>query len=80
MTISEAFAKRFISLLNEKKLTLYKFSKISCIPRSTLNNILLGNTKSPTLALIYQVADGFDMTPLEFLSDPIFESQNIEFM
>ena len=80
MTISDAFAKRFTNLLKEKNLTLYKFAKISCIPRSTLNNILLGNTKSPTLALIYQVADGFGMSYLEFLSDPIFDSKNIEFM
>lgn len=80
MTLGEAFAKRFANLLNEKNISLYKFAKDSCIPRSTLNNILLGNTKSPTLALVYQVADGFNMSYLEFLDDPIFASANVEYM
>lgn len=80
MTLGEAFAKRFTNLLNKKKISLYKFAKDSCIPRSTLNNILVGNTKSPTLALVYQVADGFNMSYLEFLDDPIFNSENLEFI
>lgn len=80
MTLGEAFAKRFTNLLNEKNISLYKFAKDSCIPRSTLNNILVGNTKSPTLALVYQVADGFNMSYLEFLDDPIFNSENLEFI
>lgn len=45
MTLGEAFAKRFTNLLNEKNISLYKFAKDSCIPRITLNNILVGNTK-----------------------------------
>ena len=80
MTVGEAFTKRFITLLNERNISLYKFSKDSCIPRSTLNNILLGNTKSPTLALVYQVVDGFNMSYLEFLDDPIFANINIEYI
>ncbi len=80
MTLGEAFTKRFMNLLCERKISLYKFAKDSCIPRSTLNNILLGNTKSPTLALVYQVADGFNMSYLEFLDDPIFNSENLDYM
>ena len=72
--------KGFGGLLKEKNISLYKFAKENCISRSTLNNILVGNTKSPTLALVYQVADGFNMSYLEFLDDPIFASTNVEYM
>ncbi len=80
MNLGEAFSIRFNKLLKKNKISLYKFAKESCIARSTLTNILRGETKSPTLALIYQVADGFNMTILEFLNDPIFDKDNLEYL
>lgn len=52
MTISDAVMKRLNELLAEKNLSLYKFSKLSCIPLSTFKNLLNGHTKSPTLNFI----------------------------
>lgn len=72
MTLGEAFTIRLKSLLMEKGITLYKFAKDNCISRSTILNIFDGKTKSPTLALIYQVSLAFDMTPIEFISHPAF--------
>ena len=39
-----------------------------------------GNTKCPTLAIIYQVADGFQMTPIEFLDNNVFKREDLEYM
>lgn len=80
MVISEAVSKRINELLSEKGWSLYKLSKESCVPPSTLKNIYNGHTKSPTLAVIYQIADAFGMTPIEFLNHPIFDKDNIEYM
>lgn len=80
MTLGEAFSIRLRELLKERNLSLYKFLKDSCIPRSTIVNIEKGNTKSPTLAIIYQVAYGFGMSCLEFLDHPVFKRDDIEFM
>ena len=80
MKLGEAFSIRIKELLKERNITLHKFLKDSCITRSTIVNIMLGNTKSPTLALVYQVADGFNMTPLEFLDHPVFKRSDLEYL
>ncbi len=79
MTLGEAFTIRFKYILGRKGLTIHKFVKNNCIPRSTLVNVLKGNTKNPSLALVYQVAMGFEMTILEFLNDPIFCRVDLEY-
>ena len=80
MTLGKAFSIRFNELLYKDGRTEYKFLKDNCIPRSTITNILNGKTKSPTLAIIYQVAYAFNITPIEFLTHPAFTCDNIEFM
>ncbi len=80
MKLGEAFSIRIKELLKERNISLHKFLKDSCIARSTIVNIMLGNTKSPTLALVYQVADGFNMTPLEFLDHPVFKRSDLEYL
>ena len=80
MTLGEAFTIRLTELLKERNISLHKFLKDNCIARSTIVNIMKGNTKCPTLAIIYQVADGFKMTPIEFLSDNVFQREDLEYM
>lgn len=80
MTLGAAFTIRLRELLNERHISLYKFLKDSCIARSTIVNIEKGNTKSPTLAIIYQVASGLEMTPIEFLDDPVFKRDDLEYL
>lgn len=80
MTLGEAFTIRLTELLQERNISLHKFLKDSCIARSTIVNIMKGNTKCPTLAIIYQVADGFDMSPLEFLDNEVFKREDLEYM
>ena len=80
MTLGEAFTIRLNELLKERKLSLHKFVKDNCIARSTIVNIQKGNTKCPTLAIIYQVSYALEMTPIEFLNHPIFQQEDIEYM
>ena len=80
MTTGQAFSIRLRNLLEERGISLHKFLKDNCIARSTIVNIERGNTKSPTLAIIYQVATGFGMDILEFFNDPIFKSKELEFL
>lgn len=78
MTIGEAVAKRIDDLLFEKGWSLYKLSKISCIPLSTLKNLYTFHTKSPTLAVVFKIAETFDMSAIDFLNCPLFNSENLE--
>lgn len=78
MKLSEAFKIRLESILEERGETVYHFCKENGIGRSTIVNLMNGGTKSPTLSTIYQVSDALEISPIEFLSDPIFSKENIE--
>jgi len=80
MTLGEAFTKRLNDLLVERNISLHKFVKENCIARSTIVNIQKGYTKSPTLAIIFQVADGFGMTAIEFLDHPYFKQDELDYL
>jgi len=79
MTLGEAFSIRLQQYLAERKMTLYKFVKDCCISKSTITNLMLGNSKSPTLKTIYQVARGLEISPLEFLDCDLFDNEELIF-
>lgn len=79
MTLGEAFTIRLKELLKQHNLTLHKFLTTNCIARSTIVNIMKGNTRCPTLAVVYQVADGFNMSVIEFLDCPEFKRDDLEY-
>ena len=78
MTLGEAVVKRIDELLFEKGWSLYKLSKDACLPLSTLKNLYRNHTKSPTLALIYKIANAFNLTPIQFLDSSILQNENID--
>ncbi len=80
MTMAQAVMHRIRALLKEREISLHKFLKDNCIPRSTITNLERGHTKSPTISIVFQVANGFGMTHLEFLDDPIFFNDELEFI
>ena len=80
MTLGAVFSIRLDELLKKENIKLNQFLVKNCIARSTIVNLQLGNTKSPTLATIYQVAYGFGMTPIEFLDHEVFKREDIEYM
>lgn len=73
MTYAEAIARRLTEICREKHITLNKLATLSGLRQSTLNNIVKGNTKSPTLRTLHCIAVGLDMTVSEFLN---FEAMN----
>ena len=55
-------------LLDERNWTLYRLSKESNIPYSSLNSLFLKNNQ-PTVSTLEKVCDGFHITLSEFFSD-----------
>lgn len=78
MTTNEAVAKRISKLLREKKMTQYKLEQKSGVYHGSMNRITRGQNFTVTLATLYKLARGFDMTLLEFLDDDIFRSEELE--
>lgn len=78
MKINQAFKIRLTEYLSERNSSIFKFSKESGIGRSTIINLFEGNSKSPTLATLYQVCDALDISIYDFLDCELFARENID--
>ena len=78
MTICDAVAKRIVYLLKVKNMTQYRLEVNSGIQHGSMQCIMNGRNKSVKLGTIMLIAEGFNMTLIEFLDDEIFTSEEIE--
>ena len=69
---------RLCLFMEKDKLTQYKLANLSGLPFTTVKSIMQRRTKNITLKTIIMLADGLDITPCEFLNDPIFLAQNLD--
>ena len=72
MRIGEAVAWRIEELCNEKEITLNKLGTISGVTQSTLNNIISGVSKNPTISTIKKICDGLNISIVQFFDTPAF--------
>ena len=78
MTVNDAVAKRIIGLLADKNMTQYRLEQLSGIQHGHMQWIMSGKSKTVTLSTIIMIANGFDMTLIDFLNDEIFLSEELE--
>ena len=76
-TINDVVVERICKLLGEKNLTQYKLSQLSGIPFPTIKSIMQRRTKGITLKTIIMLADGFGITPSQFIDDNLFLAENL---
>ncbi len=79
MTLCEATAIRIEKLLKERNMKLYHLEKNSGILHGTMACIMRRKNKDITLGKIMMIAKGFEMSFIEFLDDPIFHSEELEY-
>ena len=72
MTTNQALAHRIQALLKEKQMTQYRLGMNSGVPHQTITNILKNAVTDNMFSTVIQIANGFDMTLVQFLNDPIF--------
>lgn len=73
MELSQAVKQRILKLADERKITLHKLSLDSGISYSTLNSFMNGKCKSPNLATILHICEGFGIELNEFFTDKVFK-------
>lgn len=78
LTYNEAVSLRITKLCNEKHITINKLATLSGITQSTLDNIIKGNSKNPSIKTLHRIANGLNMTISEFLdfaeiNDAVFD-------
>ena len=78
MNTNDVVAKRILQLLNERHLSQYKLEQKSCVYHGAMNRILTSKNNGITLATVYKIARGFNMTIDEFFDDDIFRSEDID--
>ena len=74
MNISEATRVRIVELCQERNITINKLATLSGITQSTLNNIIKGNSKTPTLQTVVYLCQGFNIEISDFFNSNIFEN------
>ena len=77
MTLSLALATRINELIKKKKITQYRLSMNSGVPASYISEIRHCKNKTTALYIVYDIAQGFDMTLQEFFDSPLFSYENI---
>lgn len=63
-------ANRICLLCHKRKITINKLADMSGLHQSTIDSILKGASKNPTMATLHKIAIAFNMTLAEFLNFP----------
>ena len=77
MKLQRAVAMRIGELLVQNKMTRYALCKKIVMPEQTLKNIIDERNKDIKLATIAKIAEGFDLSIVEFFDDPLFHKDNL---
>lgn len=77
MTLNEALSIRIDELLKKNNITQYRLAIKSGLPSESISKIRLQKNKMCAINIIYEIAQGFDMTLEEFFSSPLFSKENI---
>ena len=78
MTVNKAVALRVSELLLQRNMTQYRLEKNSGLSHSRLGCIMGEKNKTVTLSTVMLLAQGFNMSLIEFLDSPYFDSDNLE--
>ena len=78
MKIGQVVAQRILQLCVERDLTLNMLGTICGITQSTLNNIVNGGSRNPTVSTIKKICDGLEMTLSQFFDTPEFNGLDQE--
>jgi transcriptional regulator with XRE-family HTH domain len=78
MNLQKAVAIRLVELLRQKGMTRYALCRKIAMSETTVYNIIKGTCKSVNLDTLYLLAQGLEITVIEFLDADIFKPDNID--
>lgn len=74
MTLNTAILNRINNLCKERNITLNKLATLSGITQSTLENLILRNTKYPRIITISYICQGLQIELKDFFDDDLFKN------
>ena len=78
MNVNKAVALRVSELLLQKNMSQYRLEKISGLSHSRVGCIMGEKNKTVTLSTVMLLAQGFNISLIEFLDSPYFDFDNLE--
>lgn len=76
--LHDAITARIEQLCDEKKVSQYELAYRSSMAGTSLNHIMKGGSKNPTIYNIMKICDGLDITLSQFFDDESFIEAMIE--
>lgn len=76
--LNEVVVERLCKYLGEMNITQYRLSQLSGVPFPTIKSIMQHKTKGITLKTIIMLANGFGITPSEFINHEMFLAENLD--
>lgn len=67
MQYSELYSMRIKSLCSKRHISINKLAIMSDVRQSTIDNIIQGNSKNPTVRSLHKIANALNMTLAELL-------------
>ena len=78
MKLQKAVAMRMSNLLITHNMTQYSLSQKSGLTKQAITNIINEKYDSIKFDTVIKIADGFNMSLLEFINDDIFRRENLD--
>ena len=78
MNYSDLYAFRIRQLCKKRGITVNKLAILSGLKQSTVDNIIHGASKNPTVTTLHKIALSFNMTLSEFLDFPELNDYQFE--
>ena len=78
MKVNDAVKAKINKILFERNMTVNKLAISSGLMQSTVDSILNGRSKNPTLVTISKICHGINMPLSEFFQDEVFENIDVE--
>ena len=74
LKLSKAIEIKINKILRDNDITINKLANMSCLTQSTVDSLVNGRSKNPTILTIVRICDGLGITLEEFFSDDVFKN------
>lgn len=78
MKIQKAASEKLTKIMIERNITINKLANISCLTQSTVDSLINGKSKNPTLLTILRICDGLEIKLSDFFNDELVDDLDRE--
>ena len=72
MDLQEAVKQKILKVCRERDISLNKLATLSGVRQSTINNLIDGTSKTPTLLTVLRICLGLGIQLKDFFDDELF--------